>query len=86
MYAATDRTIATPVFPLVLPDQDFDLPERLIGGDPRPLVDHVFARWGAEPCMLPDAVPSIAAASPPPRRSNASCEDYRAAASIDLVH
>ena len=86
MYAATDRTIATRYFHWFFLIQDFDLPERLIGGDPDRWLDHVFARWGAEPCMLPDAVAEYRRCFGTPEAIHASCEDYRAAATIDLVH
>src|SRR5215468_5018731 len=86
MYAATDRTIATRYFHWFFLIQDFDLPERLIGGDPDCWLDHVFARWGAEPCMLPDAVAEYRRCFATPEAIHASCEDYRAAATIDLTH
>ena len=86
MYAATNRTIATRYFHWFFLIQDFDLPERLIGGDPDRWLDHVFARWGAEPCMLPDAVAEYRRCFATPEAIHASCEDYRAAASLDLAH
>lgn len=71
-------------FFLIQPD---GFPERLIGHDPDYYLTHKLHRWSADP----DAFTSEAIAEYRRcfRRSeviHATCEDYRAAASIDLEH
>jgi haloacetate dehalogenase len=87
MYAQTGFEFARAYYHWFFLIQPFDLPERLIGGDPRYYLHRKMAGWGSsglgifdpralaeyERCFTPDAV-------------HAMCEDYRAAASIDLEH
>lgn len=63
------------------------LPERLITADPRSWVTlRMRARHGGGTPFDPVAVEAYVAGMSDPGRVHASCEDYRAAASIDLEH
>jgi haloacetate dehalogenase len=68
--------------------QPFDLPERLIAADPGYYVQSCLQRWSAAG-MTPfsgGAFEHYRARWQAPERIHASCEDYRAAATIDLEH
>jgi haloacetate dehalogenase len=85
MYAKTDRRFATAYFHWFFLIQPFDLPERLIGGDP----DYYLTRnWrGRTPGIFTDAaVAEYKRCFRDPATIHATCEDYRAAAGIDLEH
>jgi haloacetate dehalogenase len=85
MYAKTDRRFATAYFHWFFLIQPFDLPERLIGADP----DYYLTRnWRkAKPGIFTDeAVAEYKRCFRDPATIHASCEDYRAAAGIDLEH
>lgn len=64
--------------------QPFDLPERLIGGDPEYYLDRLLA--AAADAFTPEARAEYTRCFIQKERIHASCEDYRAAAHIDLDH
>ncbi len=67
--------------------QPFDLPERLIGGDPDYYMHQKLGSWGSGfDRFAPEAMASYLDAWRRPEVVHAACEDYRAAASIDLEH
>jgi haloacetate dehalogenase len=71
-------------FFLIQPD---GLPERMIGADPEWFLRETLRRWAARPgALAEEAVAEYARAFADPAAIRASCEDYRAAASIDLAH
>jgi haloacetate dehalogenase len=87
MYAGTDKAFATAYYHWFFLIQPFDLPERLIGADPIYYLHKKLAGWSSglhhfdrralaeyERCFADRAT------------IHASCEDYRAAAAIDLQH
>lgn len=87
MYAATDLAFATAYyhwFHLIQPEP---LPELMIGGAPREYLRLKLGGWGAgglaafEPQDLAEYERCFTSAA-----IHAMCEDYRAAASIDLEH
>ena len=87
MYARTDKEFATRYFWWFFLIQPFDLPERLIGLDPgyflRQHLDRQRAeRRGADELVLREYLRCYR----DPATIHAICEDYRAAASIDLEH
>jgi haloacetate dehalogenase len=85
MYRATNRAIATAYFHWFFLIQPFDLPERLIGADPD--AGSTSASGAGAPAT--DAARGVAEyrrCFRDPAAIHASCEDYRAAASIDLEH
>lgn len=87
MYAMTDKATATAYFHWFFLIQRFDLPERLIGGDPDFWIDSLLGAWGARgDFFAPEAVAEYKRCFRDPAAIHATCEDYRAAASIDLEH
>ncbi len=71
-------------FFLIQPDE---LPERLIGADPEWFVRYTLRRWAGDPGALREEdVREYVRCFRDPDAIRASCEDYRAAASIDLDH
>ena len=60
------------------------VPERLIGADPGFYIEHLLRRWaGRRDALDPDAVADYIAQFRNPAVLAATCEDYRASASID---
>jgi haloacetate dehalogenase len=68
--------------------QPFDLPERLIGADPDYYLQKKLKGWagGGFDGFHPEAVAEYLRCFRNPATIHASCEDYRAAAAIDLEH
>jgi haloacetate dehalogenase len=86
VFATADMQLGMAYYHWFFLAQPFDLPERLIGSDPEWWIRHHLAAWSRIPDAFdPDAVAEYVrcfdAAS-----VHASCEDYRAAAGIDLTH
>ncbi len=87
IFATTDKALATAYYHWFFLIQPYDLPERLIGSDPEYYLRRLFARWGATgDAFAPEAVAEYLRCFRDPETIHASCEDYRAAASIDLEH
>ncbi len=84
MYERTDMAFATGYFHWFFLIQPYDLPERLIGADPDFYLEHKTAALGTP--FTPEALAEYKRCFRDPATIHASCEDYRAAASIDLVH
>jgi len=85
MFAQVNQALATVYYHWFFLIQPFDLPERLIGADPEFYLRNAFSRLGSA-ALAPDAVAEYVRAFRDPAVIHASCEDYRAAASIDLKH
>jgi haloacetate dehalogenase len=67
--------------------QPYDFPERLIGSDPEYFFRTKLAHWGKDKNAFPEEiVKEYLRCFCTPETIHASCEDYRAAATIDLVH
>ena len=87
LFATTDKALATAYYHWFFLIQPHDFPETLIGNDPDYYLDFVFARWGADvDAFSPEAMAEYRRCFSDPAAIHASCEDYRAAASIDLEH
>jgi haloacetate dehalogenase len=87
MYEATDKTFATAYYHWFFLIQPFDLPERLIGADPAYYLTRKLGHWGRDStAFTPDAVAEYVRCFSDPAAIHATCEDYRAAAGIDLEH
>ena len=87
LYAATDKRIATGYYHWFFLIQPYDLPERLIGADPDFYLGWKIGGWGAnKEAFAPDAVAEYRRCFRDPETIHATCEDYRAGASIDLEH
>jgi haloacetate dehalogenase len=85
MYERTDKTFATGYYHWFFLIQPEPLPERLIGADSDWYVERTLGSWGSG-TFDPRAVAAYQAAFRDPATLHAACEDYRAAASIDLDH
>ncbi len=85
MFANVNQYLATVYYHWFFLIQPFDLPEKMIGADPEHFLRSFFSRLGAA-ALAPEAVAEYLKAFRDPAVIHASCEDYRAAASIDLAH
>jgi len=87
MYEATDRRFATLYFHWFFLIQPEPLPETLIGANPDVYVDRVMgSRHAGLAPFTPEALVAYRQAIRQPGAVHAMCEDYRAAATIDLEH
>lgn len=87
MYEHTDMRFAAGYYHWFFLIQPYDLPERMIGADP----DHYLMKKFAKGLRIDGAFTQAALQEyircfRDPRTIHASCEDYRAAATIDLDH
>ena len=87
MYARTDMAFATGYYHWFFLIQPAPLPERLIGADPEFYLRRKLAAWdrGAD-TFAPEAFAEYLRCFGDPASIAATCEDYRAAATIDLEH
>ena len=88
IFRATDQAIATGYYHWFFLIQPDDLPERLIGADPTVLPAQEARRAGAPAAtrFAPEALAEYERCFRDPATIHATCEDYRAAATIDLAH
>ena len=86
VFGTVGKDLATAYYHWFFFIQPYDLPETLIGADPSYYLRKKLGGWGTSletfaPTALAEYERCFDAAT-----IHASCEDYRAAASIDLVH
>jgi haloacetate dehalogenase len=87
VFARTDKALATYYYHWFFLIQPHDLPERLIGGAPDFFLDRAMRSWGGRAeVFTPEAVAEYRRCFRDPATIHATCEDYRAGASIDLEH
>ncbi len=87
MFKHTDQHFATGYYHWFFLIQPNGLPERMIGADPAYYLTEKIKRWSAPGEVFADAaVAEYIRCFSQPETIHASCEDYRAAASIDLKH
>jgi len=86
LFETADRAFASAYYHWFFLSQPPDLPERLVGGATRDFVEVTLDRWSAPGFAFPADVVREYAAAFTPEAIHASCEDYRAAATIDLEH
>jgi len=87
MYERTDFAFARAYYHWFFLIQPFDLPERLIGADPVYYLHRKLGGWGTGLVHFDaEALAEYERCFRNPDTIHASCEDYRAAASIDLEH
>lgn len=87
MFATADKAFGDAYYHWFFLSQPFDLPERLIGADPGYYLWKKLLKWGRdETAFTPAALAEYRRCFANPATIHASCEDYRAAASIDLAH
>jgi haloacetate dehalogenase len=84
IYATLDRARATTVWRYFFLIQPHDLPERLIGADPSFYLDWTLDEWCGTLGALDDARAEYHRCFDE-ATIHASCEDYRAGASVDLA-
>ena len=87
MYAQTDKEFATRYFWWFFLIQPYDLPERMIGSDPDYFLNrHISGQVQTPGAVSDDVFAEYLRCYRDPATIHAICEDYRAAASIDLEH
>lgn len=87
MFETTDQAFATGYYHWFLLIQPGGLPERMIGADPGWYLSEKLARWSAPGAVFaPEVVADYVRCFSSPDAIHATCEDYRAAAGIDLEH
>jgi len=88
MYAATNFDFAQAYYHWFHLTQPSPLPEQMIGGNPLPYLHIKLGGWGTGGTqhLEPQALAEYERCFCKPETIHALCEDYRASASIDLVH
>ena len=89
VFTHVDRALAQAYYHWFFLAQDPDLPEHLIGADPEFYLRRKLAQWSGSSgtvAFSPEAVEEYVRCFSDPEVIRASCEDYRAGASIDLEH
>ena len=88
MYAKTDKAFATAYYHWFFLIQPYDLPERMIGADPGYYLRKTVGGWDTAGLAVfdPVALAEYERCFRDPATIHATCEDYRAAATIDLAH
>ncbi len=87
MYERTNKEFATRYFWWFFLIQPYDLPERMIGSDPDYFLRrHVAGQMKTAAAMNEAVIQEYLRCYRDPATIHAICEDYRAAASIDLDH
>ena len=86
VFQRVDMALATSTFHwffLIQPE----LPEKLIGANPDFYIEWIFRKWSRDfSAFAPEAMAEYKRCFRDPAVIHASCEDYRAGASIDLEH
>jgi haloacetate dehalogenase len=87
VFATVDKDLATAYYHWFFLIQPYDLPEKLIGSDPDYYLRKKLGGWGTDlKVFTPEALAEYERCFRDPETIHASCEDYRAAATIDLTH
>jgi haloacetate dehalogenase len=87
MFKTTDQAFATGYYHWFFLIQPYDLPEHLIGCDPDYFLTKKLGQWSAPGAGFAEqALAEYLRCFRNPATIHASCEDYRAAASIVLEH
>jgi haloacetate dehalogenase len=87
LFATTDQAFATAYYHWFFLIQPDGLPETMIGRDPEWFLRETVRRWTGRGRQVPErAIAEYVRCFSDPAAVHASCEDYRAAASIDLEH
>jgi len=88
MYEKTDKAFATMYYHWFFMIQPAPLPETLIGSSASFLLNATLGGWGSngEKFIEPAALAEYERSFCRPDAIHAACEDYRAAAGIDLEH
>jgi haloacetate dehalogenase len=81
-WARTDARFAQTYWPWILPSQKEPLPESYLLGSPKAAFDNPFGHGSFGPDILEEYVSNYR----DPARVHGICEEYRAAATIDVEH
>lgn len=84
MFSTVNKEMATATYHWFFLIQPSDFPERLIGASAEYFIRHRFER--APEAFPPEALAEYVRCFCDPATIHATCEDYRAGASIDLAH
>jgi len=87
VFSTVDKAVATSTFHWFFLIQPYDLPERLIGGAPEYFLRTLLARWSGSgfTCFSADALAEYVRCFSDPATIHATCEDYRAGATVDFA-
>ncbi len=87
MFQVVNKEMATNTYHWFFLIQPYDFPERVIGADPDYFIRSRFQRVNnAATVFPPEAIEEYVRCFSDPAAIHGACEDYRAGASIDLVH
>ncbi|HVF65548.1 MAG TPA: alpha/beta hydrolase [Casimicrobiaceae bacterium] len=88
MFARTNHAFASAYYHWFFLSQPFDLPERLIGADPLYYLHRKLGAWSPSGLEKfdPRALAEYERCFANEATIHATCEDYRAAATIDIAH
>ena len=87
VFATANTNLATAYYHWFFLIQPYDLPEHLIGADPDYYLRKKLGGWGTGfDSFASEAYAEYERCFRDPRTIHASCEDYRAATTIDLEH
>lgn len=86
MYTTTDMEFASAYYHWFFLIQRYDFPERLIGNDSKFYLEKKFGQWGRDDSAITSEAFSEYLRCFTPETIHASCEDYRASATIDISH
>ena len=87
VYETIDQRVATGYYHWFFLIQPDPMPERMIGADPEFYLNTKIGHWSrVAGCFAPEAMAEYLRCYSNPATIHATCEDYRAGASIDLEH
>jgi len=86
VFGTVNQRVATAYYHWFFLIQPFDLPETLIGANPEYFLRKTLRSWAASDTFTDAAFAEYLRAFRDSRTIHATCEDYRAGASIDLKH
>lgn len=87
MYENTDMSMANTYYHWFLFTQKYDVPERMILGDPESVVHNFISRLSVQDDVFPqDVMDHYIEKFSNPAVIHATCEDYRAGITLDLEH
>ena len=84
LYETADQRMATGYYHWYFLIQPYDFPERLIGADPEYYLRRTLENWSDVSPFSEETMAEYIRCFNKPETIHASCEDYRAAASVDL--
>ncbi len=86
MYTTTDMEFATAYYHWFFLIQPYDIPEKMIGQNPLYFLEKKFGQWGRDGSAFTKEAFKEYLRCLTPETIHASCEDYRASATIDIEH